>query len=741
MAEGDSDAPRKGVQAGIARRTFLGFRADVVSAVSMLVTAIVVARALGPADRGLYFLVFLASMLIAMIADVGMSTTSMVYGGNREIPSRQLHGVAVVASVLAALLAAALLLPLEGFWTEGVLNGLDTTLLAIVAASVLPMLYSQIVVALLTGMGHVPEVSAVRVAQSVLYPLLVIPAAALTGSPQWAAAAWLATTVAYAVALGAYAARFAGPPAIPTRATSRTVVSFGSRSYVGSLSYQGFLRVDVLFLSARYGPSVVGVYSLAATMAERIGVAGFAMYGATAEAVSQGGREAARLTSLTTRLMLAMLIPLGIVLGLLAAPGFSLVFGDDFADAALPFVILLPGTIALVCWHFMSLYIVSALRRPGTTTVIQGAALLVSLPLYWIAVREWEMTGAAIVSAGTYLALFAAGAWVFLRNSGLPLRELVPGRREARQIGEVTSRGDRALNTAQPEGGRLVRPPGRRLEGGDGRDQPLSLLAPHGVHGQIDPPAGVLEEQSVEEVLLVEEPAGDQTVPGILVREEDVVDLHPHAGGELRQHLEQEAVHLAAELDHVGGVDEQDVAGVQLPEPFDRQVPGVGPLEAPDAAQGRRHLDPRLGVDRQDLHRRALVDVPGAGRGRDPRGEARAQLQHTLRLRVADHRVQELSVAALVQPVPDLNGRHLRDEAAETGLDEVHRPVAVDLEIRAPGPDRVGLGRDLGDHAVHVRHRHVLPQPLPGTPGQGECSAREALAQGAGRSGHGGHLR
>ena len=323
MAAGESDPPRQGVQAGLARRTFLGFRADVVGAVSMLVTAIVVARALGPEGRGLYFLVFLASMLIAMLADVGMSTTSMVYGGNREIPSRQLHGVAVVASVLAALLTAALLLPFEGFWTEGVLNGLDTTLLLILVASILPMLYSQIVVALLTGMGHVPEVSAVRVAQSVLYPALVIPAAILTEDPSWAAGAWLATTAAYAVALGIYATRFAGPPAVPSGATSRTVVSFGTRSYVGSLSYQGFLRVDVLFLSARYGPSVVGVYSLAATVAEKIGVAGFAMYGATAEAVAQGGPEAARLTSLTTRLMLAMLIPLGMVLALLAPAGFS----------------------------------------------------------------------------------------------------------------------------------------------------------------------------------------------------------------------------------------------------------------------------------------------------------------------------------------------------------------------------------------------------------------------------------
>ena len=51
----------------------------------------------------------------------------------------------------------------------------------------------------------------------------------------------------------------------------------------------------------------------------------------------------------------------------------------------------------------------------------------------------------------------------------------------------------------------------------------------------------------------------------IVVRQEDVVDVHAHAGFQARQHFEQQVVDVAAGLRDVRGVDEQDVAGVEPP--------------------------------------------------------------------------------------------------------------------------------------------------------------------------------
>jgi O-antigen/teichoic acid export membrane protein len=86
----------------------------------------------------------------------------------------------------------------------------------------------------------------------------------------------------------------------------------------------------------------------------------------------------------------------------------------------------------------VGLFLVSALRRPGTTTLIQAGGLVLSLPLYYVAIREAEMAGAAIVSSAAYLAVLGAGVAVMLRSTELKLGDLLPGRAEpVRLVGFV----------------------------------------------------------------------------------------------------------------------------------------------------------------------------------------------------------------------------------------------------------------------------------------------------------------
>jgi O-antigen/teichoic acid export membrane protein len=128
------------------------------------------------------------------------------------------------------------------------------------------------------------------------------------------------------------------------------------------------------------------------------------------------------------------MVPVAIVLAALAEPGFPLVFGEDFEQAALPFALLLPGTICLALWYVVGLYIISSLRRPGTTSLIQGGALIASLPLYYFAIRAWEMTGGALVSSVTYASVLTCGVAIMVSSSTVRLRDLVPGPADAASL-------------------------------------------------------------------------------------------------------------------------------------------------------------------------------------------------------------------------------------------------------------------------------------------------------------------
>jgi O-antigen/teichoic acid export membrane protein len=219
----------------------------------------------------------------------------------------------------------------------------------------------------------------------------------------------------------------------------RKVVSFGARGYVGTLSHHGFLRVDVFMLSARLGPATVGIYSLSSIIAERISMLGSAVYGASAGRMGSAERgEAAFLAAQIVRLLVAVLVPAAIVMAALSFPAFPLVFGERFRDAALPFALLLPGTVSLTLWYPVSLFIISTLRRPGTTTAIQGIALLAGLPLYYAAIVAWEMTGAALASSLVYMSVLAMGLAVLVRSSDVGLGDLVPGKAELTRLAGLT---------------------------------------------------------------------------------------------------------------------------------------------------------------------------------------------------------------------------------------------------------------------------------------------------------------
>jgi stage V sporulation protein B len=213
------------------------------------------------------------------------------------------------------------------------------------------------------------------------------------------------------------------------------VLWFSVRGHVGTIAHQGFLRIDALFVSARLGPTSVGLYAQASVLAERMSTLGHAVYSSSAMRLGSDPREqAADLVAEILRVLLIVMVPVALLLAVLSRPIIVVLFGSDFAPAATPFAILLPGTVCLTLWYVLSLYITSTLRRPGTATIIQGLGFLVSVPLYWLAIDRWGINGAAAVSTITYVAVFAAGVVMLVRSSRVRWSQLWPRAHDLRHM-------------------------------------------------------------------------------------------------------------------------------------------------------------------------------------------------------------------------------------------------------------------------------------------------------------------
>ena len=443
---GEQGAP-PGAPVSVARGTAWGLAADVVTVVSGLALSVLIARYLGPTNRGVYFLVVLVATLAALAGDLGLSTSGLVFATKRTLSLSHLHGGSVLASLGIAAVLAAAVLALGSWLIDSVLKGVSHGQLWLAVAGTAPLVYAQVTGSILTGLGRIPSLSVIRIATGVATPLITLAILWATGGDTtWALLAWLITSVLLTVAIGVEGVRQLGWPRAPGPAEWRRMFGFGLRAHIGTLSHHGFLRIDVLFVSARSGPRNVGLYSLASLLAERIAIVGSAVYAAGASHVGSRERDAAsELTARMLRILLLVLVPAAAILAAVAHPLITILFGSDFAPAVTPFLLLLPGTVSLTLWSVVSLYIVAALERPGVTTVIQLNALLVALPAYYFAVRWDAMIGAALASSAVYTAVLIAGLVVFLRSASFGVRGLIPGREDVATLRELTAGALRRL--------------------------------------------------------------------------------------------------------------------------------------------------------------------------------------------------------------------------------------------------------------------------------------------------------
>ena len=164
-----------------------------VTAVSLVITSIVVARALGPEDRGIFFLGSLVTTYITVIGDLGLSTATMVFASSGRVRVGQLQGVALLFSLVAGAAGVLVLLPFEEFWTDNVLKGLDMPILVLVCAGIPLTVYGQITGALLTGLGRIPVTATARMLVALAYPAMLTPVAIATESPFWSLFTWIAS--------------------------------------------------------------------------------------------------------------------------------------------------------------------------------------------------------------------------------------------------------------------------------------------------------------------------------------------------------------------------------------------------------------------------------------------------------------------------------------------------------------------------------------------------------------------
>jgi len=429
--------PASPTPVSVAQGSVLFLASSVVGATGFFISALLLARVLGPAGRGSVAFITVTALVTARVAKVGLGQSTSVLAAQRPSARAMLLSNLLGFSLLTSLVAGALVV--GGLYLlDAEPAGLTRTHLAILMAGIVAA--SLVDDNFLIGCGRLRQAAAISASGGWLYAGALAVALATVGlTVDSAAVAWVAAHLAWAAVLAIVGLRTAGarPPSPRLLAES---VRFGARAWLGGVSLLLNARLDQILVGVIASEVALGLYAVAVNGAEILLFLPTAIATSLLPAVARE-QEATSADRTLRTFRSAVVLTLGSIASA-AAVGWlliPLVFGADFRDAVQPFMWLLPGALGYTALSIFSNSLLAS-RAPGLSSMGSAAALGAGLALDVALIPSFGASGAAAAASAAFLAGGALAAALYRRTARFGWREVVPTREDLAFLRLVAAR-------------------------------------------------------------------------------------------------------------------------------------------------------------------------------------------------------------------------------------------------------------------------------------------------------------
>jgi O-antigen/teichoic acid export membrane protein len=389
------------------------------------VGSVLLARLLGPADRGLLGLMISVSTIVFAVAAIGQPLAVTYYASRKDADTGAILGNTIAHAALLAVilipLTALLYGPIQDAFGHG--QGGKTWILA---AALVPLTFldwttsNQLLGMLRFGLYNALKVVAALLYLAAIIVLLGVLDLGVTGG-------LIATAVGSIVTVAGcvWPILRSGKPAIRIPLL-RQMLHYGSRVQVGVIFQMVNYRLDVVIMQFYRPLKQVGYYVAAQTIAELVITLTTAFQSTLLPLVShfEGDVRQDEVTINSVRhhgILAFVAILLNAVFGSLI---ILYAYGRGFHPAVVPMLVLLPGI-----WFLgLGLVIQSDLGgrgRPGLSSALAGLAAVVTAILDVVLIPPLGVMGGALASVVAYTTFGLSSVIALSRVSGISVRDLV----------------------------------------------------------------------------------------------------------------------------------------------------------------------------------------------------------------------------------------------------------------------------------------------------------------------------
>jgi O-antigen/teichoic acid export membrane protein/O-antigen ligase len=371
----------------------------------LTVSGVLVARGLGPEDRGYLALLVVVSGICVILGSAGLPTAVTYY-----VARDPLHAGRIVRSLIAPTfiqVAVTAIVQLGVLFAFVMHDPPRVKVAAVISILLVPGILSQTYgLALLQGQQRFRPFNAFRVLPTALYVVVVLvifllgAAGLIVLMTAWVAALLIGGLLALGVALRGL------PPADTPGGPSRPeLAKFGLKSLVGAVSPIEALRLDQALVGLLLAPVSLGLYVVAQafTNLPRVVAMSIGMI-AYPHVASQPDAAVARRAM--WRYFLLGVLSSVLVIGVLEAVTGELVglfFGSEFAEATSIARILLLATLFMAARRVLTDG-VNGMGRPGLGTTAEIASWVLLVPTIAILLPRYGVEGVALALAISWFA-------------------------------------------------------------------------------------------------------------------------------------------------------------------------------------------------------------------------------------------------------------------------------------------------------------------------------------------------
>ncbi len=395
----------------------------IICLVSGLFISIYIARVLGPAIKGTYYLLVQTVMILSVIALFGIDNAVIYFLGRKKYLREHIAILSNFMSLIFSLLTAVFFLGFYKFYSSyNALPELKPVYLFMIALALPFINILRLNSAILMGFNKFISYNLLNIALFLTMALSFILFIVLLKMGLFGAL--LSFLISYIVMSGVYLFMIFKSKEIRECAAQAcekikisTLFNYGKKVFTVPILFLVLYRIDSFFLSHYSSMKEVGFYSVALSFAELLlfipESVGTVLYPKLAY---MSEKELAEKFLSTLKISMALTLAIASVIFVTIKYILPLLYGDIYAESIRLVYFLLFGMVMFSSYHLFSSYFQAA-GRPSVIVAVLFISLVVKVILCFILVPPMNSIGAAIASVLSYLVCLLIFLRIFMMET------------------------------------------------------------------------------------------------------------------------------------------------------------------------------------------------------------------------------------------------------------------------------------------------------------------------------------